>query len=278
MLPQLDVLRDPDVPPGTQPGAPGQPGAVPGVAGQPGQPGAPPGVGPMGPSLFPAFEEISIQCAGYISRDDEDNSLRIIGSEDGMPDDLTDEPDMFSTGGIVYLNRGTNDGISPGSQYYTHRRLPNRWGDKSPVILRTGWVTILAAQERRSIAEVIQACASLEVDDYLLPFEPIPVPLIVRQEAANMLTPETGQTRGRIMASMEDITLFGAGNVLGIDVGERDGVIPGNIFVVYRYIYDDAPRKVLGELVVLFTQEETSTVKVLTSIDYMKIGDDIELK
>ena len=276
VLPQFEVLREPQVPPKSVVSE--KPVTAQADAPLPNQSDKSPGIAKIPSALSAAYEEVSIQCAGYLSQADQDSDLRIIGSEYGIRGDLTDGPDMFATGDIVYLNQGSSHGISAGSQYYTQRRLPPRWGDKSPVILRTGWLTVIATQETRAIAEIAQACAPVEVDDYLLPFEPIPVPLISRQEPADILSPETGLTQGKIMASMDDITYFGQGNILGINIGKTDGVIPGNIFIVYRYLYENAPRKVLGELVVLVTQENTSTVKVLNSLDYMEIGDLIELK
>ena len=144
--------------------------------------------------------------------------------------------------------------------------------------MRSGWLTILAAQERTATAEITQACIDVLEDDYLLPYEPIPVPLIPAQAAAGRLTPETGQLRGQIAASLDNIRTLGEGHLVSIDLGERDGIIPGNIFVVFRYVYSNVQRKVLGELAILTVQERTATAKITESYDYIDVGDQIELK
>lgn len=272
-IPELEVVR----PEGEAPGGPGTgPGGGPGgEMGQEGGPGGGPGVGPgggrRGPMFIPAAEEISIQCAGYY-RESGDRSFRIFGTEEG------ERKIGYANGDIVYLNRGTRDGISPGDQYYTQRSVDFSSGTGGHFIRRTGWVTVIAVQEETATAEVTQACMDVQVDDYLKPFEPIPVPLLPNQPPADRLTPETGRMRGRIVASLDDIVSLGEGLLVTVDVGDEDGVVPGNVFTIFRYVYPNAPRKMLGELAILTVQENHATAKITHSLDYIDVGDLIELK
>ncbi len=270
-IPEVDVVRgegeEPGAP-GTRPGEPGAgeelgPGGVPGAPGQPG--------GPTGPQFRPAFEEVTIQCAGYL-REEADDDFRIFGSEeDGHKDGL-------ATGDVVYLNRGSEDGVSPGDTFYTQREVDFSWGGDGSYVRRTGWLRILAVQEDTAMAEVIQACLDLQVGDYLIPFEPIPVPLLPLEPPPTRLTPETGRMRGTIVASLDDLGTLAQGYLVSIDLGQEDGVVPGNIFTIFRYVYDGAPRKVLGSLAVLTVQREHSTARIVESMDYVLAGDLVELK
>ncbi|MFQ5791047.1 MAG: LysM peptidoglycan-binding domain-containing protein [Acidobacteriota bacterium] len=271
VIPELEVLRAAE----EEPGVPGAPG-VPGVEAPPGVPA--PGVpeGPVGPSLYPATEEVTIQCAGYVT-DREDESIRILGSEDG------EAKFQLATGDIVYLNKGSRDGISPGHQYYTQRRMrkighPARRGSVGWHVYRTGWVTVLAVQEKTAIAEITQACADVHEGDYLLPFEPVPVPLVVAEPPANRMTPESGGPHGYIVASLEDVVTLGQGYFVALDMGEEDGLLPGNVLTIYRYLYPDTQRKVLGEAAVLTVRKKTSTAKIIYSYDFIDVGDEVELK
>ena len=81
-----------------------------------------------------------------------------------------------------------------------------------------------------------------------------------------------------MIASLEEVITLGQGNLVGLNVGERDGVIPGNIFTVFRYLYKGVQRKMLGELVILTVREKTATAKIINSYDYIVVGDEIELK
>jgi hypothetical protein len=274
-IPDVDVVRPEGVEPGTEglPGQPGGPGAGPGEEygpeGGPGAPGAP--GGPRGPQFRPAFEEISIECAGYL-REDADDNFRIFGSEEGS------HKIGLATGDVVYLNRGMRDGINPGETYFTQRKVDFTWGVDGSYVRRSGWVRILAVQEQTALAEIVQACMDVHVGDYLKPFEPVPVPLLPVQPHATRLSPETGRMRGKIVASLDDLASLGRGYLVSIDVGQEDGVVPGNVFTVFRYIYDGAPRRVLGEIAVLTVQREHATGRIMHSYDYMEVGDLVELK
>jgi hypothetical protein len=84
--------------------------------------------------------------------------------------------------------------------------------------------------------------------------------------------------RGEIVASLDDLASLGQGYLVSIDLGQEDGVVPGNVFTIFRYVYDGAPRKVLGTLAVLTVQREHSTARIMQSMDYIEVGDLIELK
>jgi len=270
-IPDIDVVRGEGEEPGGPGTGPGGPGTGPGEEGGPGTGAAGQPGGPAGPQFRPAYEEITIQCAGYL-REEADDDFRIFGSEeDGHKDGL-------ATGDIVYLNRGSEDGVSPGETFYTQRRIDFTWGIDGSYVRRSGWLRILAVQEETAMAEIVQACLDVNVDDYLLPFEPIPVPLLPLEPPPTRLTPETGRMRGRIEASLDDLATLGQGYLVSIDLGQEDGVVPGNIFTIFRYLYDDAPRKMLGTLAVLTVQREHSTARIMESMDYILTGDLIELK
>jgi hypothetical protein len=268
-IPDLDVLR------AGGPGGPGAPGTGAegemgeGVAGGPGGPGAP--GGPRGPSFYPAFEEVTIQCAGYVSND-EDDSFRVFGAENGP------WKDGLATGDILYVNRGALDGVNPGDQYYIQRKEGFSWGIEGEMVRRTGWGTVLAVQEDTAIVEVTQACFDVKLGDYLIPFEPIPVPLLPVQARATRLTPETGQMRGRVTASLDDISAMGTGSLVSIDLGDEDGVVPGNIFTVFRYLYPGAPRYMIGEIAIITVQRENATGRIIHGNDFVAVDDIVELK
>ena len=298
-IPDLDMIRGEGDDP-TRPGG----GRGPGGEGGPGGGMGPGGTEGMGPSLYPAYEEISIQCAGYVPAEREDESFNVFGSEEG------ENKVNLATGDILYLNRGSADGVSPGDVYYLQRREGQEpqlespydwesiwqegrsgrgasWNDETRpgkpdrpgyVVERTGWVTVLAVQANTAIAEVTQACSAINVGDYLKPFEPIPVPLLAKEELANRLSPISNQMRGQIIASLDDVSTLGQGYLVSIDVGEEAGVIPGNVFTIFRYLYPDAPRKVLGELAILTVQRNTATARITQSYDFVDIGDQVELK
>ena len=280
MLPDVDMVRPGDV--AGQPGAGEGPGAAEGPGGVAGTRGPDPGPGtgprrgeprggPLGPSFYPAYEEHTIACAGFFAESGASDFL-VIGTEEGG------SRVGYAVGDIMYLNQGTNQGVNAGDRFFAQRLIDFSWGMAGRFVRRTGIVVVLAAQADSSLAEIVASCADMKVGDYLTPYSPIPVPLLPGQPAPTRLTPETGEMRGEIVASLDEITTLGEGYLVSIDVGENDGVVPGNLFTVFRYLYPDAPRKVLGELAVLTVQQEHATAKIMESYDYIVVGDLIELK
>jgi hypothetical protein len=272
-IPDLDVIRPEGVAAGdTGPGG-GPGGAGTGPDGGPGSGGGPGGMpgGAQGPAFYPAYEEQAIACAGYIGPQ-ENEDMRVVGSEEG------DAKVGLAFSDIVYINKGTNDGVNPGDRFYVQRRVDFGWGLSGAHIVRSGGVVILAAHEKGAMAEVFVSCVDMWIGDYLIPFEPVPVPLLPKQAAVTRMTPETGQMRGEIVNSLDEVSSIGEGYLVSIDLGEDDGVVPGNIFTIFRYMHPDAPRKVLGELAILTVQPNNATGRIMHSYDFMVAGDLIELK
>src|SRR4029079_14273667 len=126
--------------------------------------------GPTGPALIPSIEETALQCAPYVVDGREDESLKIVGSEDGAT------KVAFADRDILYLNKGTNAGVKAGDVYtlqhatYTvkHPETARNIGLK---IETTGWVRVILVQENTATAVVDQACADIHLGDYLKTFE-----------------------------------------------------------------------------------------------------------
>jgi LysM repeat protein len=66
----------------------GRPGGE-GEEGEEGLGEGPGGAGAAGAVLFPLSEEATMQCAAYIVSDEEDDSLKVLGSEQGYPRSLS---------------------------------------------------------------------------------------------------------------------------------------------------------------------------------------------
>ena len=271
VIPDLDVLRAAD----EEPGAGGPGGGAEGAEGMGADAaGGTRFGGPTGPSLFPVSEEDTIQCAAFIT-DREDEGFRIFESEREF-----EVKKMASPGDVVYLNRGRSDGIQAGDEFYTRERV-RRVGGHGWLINTTGWLRVLAVQDETATAVITQACRDILQGAYLVPFEPIPVPLVPYMDPVDRLTPETGRDQGTIIASLTDVIDLGAvgqGHLVSIDLGQDDGIIPGSIFTVFRYNHPNAPRRVLGELAVLTVHPRTSTAKITLSYDFMEMGDLVEAK
>jgi LysM domain-containing protein len=229
--------------------------------------------------LIPAIEETALQCAHYVVDDHEDESLHIVGSEDGATKNAFAERD------ILYLNKGSNSGVKAGDVYslqhvsYTvkHPDTNRTIGIKVEV---TGRARVILVQENSATVTVEQACMDIHVGDYLKPYEKMPIPLIARHAPPDRLTPSTGRITGTVVDIAEDLMIAGERQLVTVNVGSDNGIAPGNLFTVYKIMYPSVPtaRNVIGELVVVAVREKTATARVLYSRDAIMNGDKAELR
>ncbi len=281
---------------------PGDPIVLPRVAlvadqaGQAPAAGQPEGLAPEGPgipgmveagaeeggavsSLGPVTEELSLQCAEYVVRDREDESLFVVGSEEGS-DKLA-----FGDRDLVYLNKGSNAGVKAGDLYTLHHVA---YALKHPVsgkklgtkIETTGWVKVILVQENTACAVVEQACVDIHSGDYLKPFEKVNVPMVVRRAPEECCSTENGKTMRHIVDLQGDVSIAGTGLFVTIDAGTEDGVAPGSVFSVYRTMYPSVPtpRNVVGEATIVAVRDRTATAKITYARKEIMRGDQVQLR
>lgn len=253
------------------------PEAAPGIPGmfEPGE-GEP---GSAAAALGPVTEELSLQCAHYVVDDQEDQSLFVVGSEEGT-DKLA-----FGDRDLVYLNKGSNAGVKAGDLYSLHHVA---YGVKNPVTGRklgtkietTGWVKVILVQENTACAVVEQACVDIHPGDYLKPFEKVNVPMVVRRAPEECCSTENGKTMRHVVDMADDAAIAGTGSFVTIDAGTDDGVAPGAVFSVYRTMYPSVPtpRNVVGEATVVAVRDRTATAKITYSRKEIMLGDQVQLR
>ena len=230
-------------------------------------------------ALVPVTEELSLQCAQYVVRDREDESLYIVGSEEGS-DKLA-----FGDRDLVYLNRGSNAGVKAGDLYTLHHvaytvKHPASGRKVGTKIETTGWVKVILVQEDTACAVVEQACFDIHAGDYLKPFEKVNVPMVVRQAPEECCSTENGKTMRHVVDLQDDAAIGGTGQFLTIDAGTDDGVAPGNVFSIYRVMYPSVPtpRNVVGEATIVSVRDRTATAKITYSRKEIMLGDQVQLR
>jgi hypothetical protein len=273
---------------------PGDPLILPNIAlisGQPGQPGAGTEEGARGEGgvglpeggaenvLRPVTEEETIRCAHYVLSDKEDESLVVIGSEQG------NGKIGLTRNDVIYLNKGASAGLKTGDEVafrheayvVKHPRSQKPIGTK---IETTGFGRVILVEDNVSSVMIEGTCQDIHVGDYVTPVEKPSVPLIVPKLPATRLTPPSGKAHGFIVDIAADQSIAAAGHIVSIDLGSNDGMAPGGILVVYRTVYPSVPtpRNVVGEVTVLTVRDKTSTAKVTYSNDAVMDGDEVELR
>ena len=215
---------------------------------------------------------LAMACAPRPAFDIPDQSLRVTGGQDAF------RRRSYAPGDLVTINAGTANGIEPGQEYFVRRlqidenQRPSR---ETPGSIRTaGWIKVYAVDDELSLATVVHACDSIDVNDYLEPFT-MPV---VPQVSTEKIKPQR-DNYGVILFGADLRRSFGKGDYFVVNRGSDHGVAPGDRFVVYRdqrqpdnFLFD------LGEAVAVEVKADTSTLKAITSRDAFTAGDYVALR
>jgi LysM repeat protein len=192
---------------------------------------------------------------------------------------------MFAADDVIYTDIGRNQGGRVGSRFNAFKKYE---AISHPVtnqilgyrVVPLGSIQLTEMAEKSSKALVTESFLEIEPGAALLPYKN-------RKKEVTLQAPELDLS-GYIVETRTGIQAIAAGDIAYIDRGERQGVKVGNLFYVVRNVKVeieyfstsdyDLPVDVLGALLVVDTNENTSTALVIKSIDSIYKGDRIEMK
>lgn len=234
--------------------------------------------------IIPAGDRSDIECSTYLYPVDSRKytlpfSMYIVGGENPTKQ-------SFAVDDVVYVNKGAEDGLAAGDIFGIRREIglvKNPENNKDIVgvaIDQIGRLRIIAVQDTGSTAVIIDSCDAALRGDLLVPFEQEPIPLITEMPPFDRWSEFNKEGSGYIVCSEDQIEALGRGNLVNIDKGILDNIAPGDIFIVYRNNPNNNPKKglllpdiYLGQGVALRSNESTSVMKIIESVDVIKIGD-----
>ncbi len=228
---------------------------------------------------YPVGWEDDVYCAGWIGTMSEPVTGQIAAAE------YEDSRHMFGVGDIVYSDVGAREGLMAGQEFQLIRPGHEVYGYGStndPVgrfYHTPARLKVVCVQETSAILEITHSCEPSYLGDLLIPFEPIPIPLVRASAPLTQCDPPSGKIVGHILEAKDRATPVGTDSVVFIDLGEADGLYPGDFLTVYRKRNDSGTiRTLLGEAAVLWTKGRTCVAKVTSMVDYMTAGDFVEMK
>jgi len=180
------------------------------------------------------------------------------------------QKEMISTDDLVYIKPAQNVTLTPGEKYTVYRTLQPIIDGKTNAFIGiqhyfTGAVEIIIKRPEFVVARVV--ARPIKVGDLLMPYE--------RNMHSVSMRPTPPGLEGRIIVSEEHQTIFGESTIAFIDKGKLAGVEPGQFFWIFKQEqYRVDPRQdnavtltpvLLGELLVLHTENTTATVMITDS-------------
>ncbi len=216
--------------------------------------------------IFPLISESDLYCSFFVLRKKKELNLKIVSAE------RTEERLVLREGDTFFLNKGQKEGLENG-QIFLILEIGQKIKNYGYLTFMRGRAKISDAVLGRAAATLDKACAPVIVGYSLIPFEE-KGGLLGKDLGYDILPRETGESKGKIIYSHDEKDMIGSGDWALVDLGEEDGIQFGQQLVVYqRSKKKGAFVKMIGNLIVINVQGKTSTVKVLSCNNPLKIGD-----
>lgn len=224
----------------------------------------------------------------------------------------------FQEGDFVYLNKGEGQGVHVGDEFSIIRAVKEptetRWFKWQFSIMKAigtlwedeGRVKVVVVQANRSIVQIENSCEYLQRGDIAVPFAQRPAPSLKPEDKFDTFAPSSGKAKAMLVTGKHFQITYGTDDVVYVNLGTSQGVKVGDYFRVFRYTgqqnetayqtvraafeiygfgatskeykWDNMPREVLGEGIVVRTSENASTVIVTFALREFYAGDYVELE
>jgi hypothetical protein len=187
-----------------------------------------------------------------------------------------------------------------------------KWQDKLTKAMGTyyvdlGEVEVVKVQPNVAIAKVAMSCGTfMQRGDIVLPFAERPAGPYKDASSFDNLAPVSGRPVAMVVVAKDAQQMMGKGNTIYVNLGTGQGAKVGDYFRIFRYQgshdsaipiqkdyqdrlwgfgsnpkhyqWNDLPREVLGEGIVLNVSQNSSTVLVTTARTEVYAGDYVELE
>ena len=251
-------------------------------------------------------------CSGFVTDEKLPSELHIMSGQESA------NKIVFISGDYVYLNRGSAQGVRVGDRFSVVRpaKDPNevhwfKWQEKLLKAMGTqyidaGQVQVTSVQTNNSTAQIKFACDYLQRGDIALPMAERPAPPYKPAEKFDEFAPVSGKSVGMLVAGREFTQTFGKNSTVYVNLGINQGVKVGDYLRIFRYEgstsefsqnfpdfqytmygfgstpvkykWDDIPRNVIGEGIVMNVTHNACTVFVTYSKLGLYAGDYVEIE
>jgi hypothetical protein len=254
----------------------------------------------------------AVYCSGFVTDQKVPDAARLVSGEQ------SNYKVTFARGDYVYINRGQDKGVRVGDRYSVVRpevdpsQVPwFKWQAKLMKAMGThyldaGQLRIINVFPKTAVAEVTMSCDYMQRGDIVLPFQDRPAPTFRDAGTFDHFAPVTGKPVAMVVESKDYQQSAGKGNTVYVNLGTAQGVKIGDYFRIFRYqgsmaetVYqtkgyqdrmygfgssperynwNDLPREVLGEGIVLNVSRNSSTMFITYSSTQIFAGDYVEIE
>jgi hypothetical protein len=254
----------------------------------------------------------TVYCSGFVSDQKVPDATRVVSGEQ------SNVKVLFGRGDYVTINRGQDKGVRVGDRYSVVRPESDpsgvnwfKWQVKLLKAMGThyldaGQLRVVNVQSKTATAQVTLSCDYMQRGDLALPFQERPEPTFKDASAFDHFAPVSGKPVAMVVQARDYQQSAGQGNTVYVNLGTNKGVKVGDYFRIFRYQgtlvelapqtkgfqdrlygfgsspgrynWNDLPREVLGEGIVLNVSRNSSTIFVTYSTADIYTGDYVEVE
>lgn len=254
----------------------------------------------------------AVYCSNFVTTDPPAEDARLISGEE------SNSKVVFSLRDYVYINRGSSQGVHVGDRYSVFRADHDvldvqwfKWQQKLMKAMGTfykdaGQLKVVNVQPNVSTAEVSFACGSLQRGDIIRPWQERPSPPFKSGEKFDLFAPVSGKSVGMVVVGKDFSQAYGRFQTVYVNLGANQGVKVGDYLRMFRYQgssaetmpnfedfqykmygfgstptayrWNELPREILGEGIVLNVSPNSSSVLITHSHIEMFAGDYAEIE
>jgi hypothetical protein len=267
---------------------------------------------PQNPPANPQIDFSTVNCSGFVADQHVPDEIRIVSGEQ------SNYKITFARGDYVHINRGQDKGVRVGDRFSVVRpdKDPTdvpwfKWQAKLLKAMGTpyvdaGQVRVVNVLPKVSVAQVIFSCGYMQRGDILQPYQDRPAPPFKDSTAFDHFAPVTGKPVAMVVAGKDYGQVFGKLSAVYVNLGSGQGVKVGDYFRIFRYQgsmaeivpqnkgyqysmfgfgsapvryeWNDLPREVLGEGIVINVNRNSSTMVITFSSLEVYAGDYVEIE
>jgi hypothetical protein len=185
--------------------------------------------------------EKDLYCAGTVTTEAIPRDTYLITGEESS------NKVVFNTGDLVYINKGSSQGVKVGDQFSVIRPAENtmhvdwtKWQSSILKKMGTVWddegrLVVTTVRPDLSIARVSQGCNALQRGDIVLPFMERPAPPIRVDKNFDRFAPVTGKPLAMVITAKNFLAEVGTTDIVYVNLGNLQGVKVGDYFRIFHY-------------------------------------------
>jgi len=268
-------------------------------------------VTPATPAI-PQIDFSTVNCSGFVTDQKVPDEIRLVSGEQ------SNYKITFARGDYVHINRGQDKGVRVGDRFSVVRpdKDPTdvpwfKWQEKllkamGTPYLDAGQVRVVDVQPKVSVAQVIFSCGYMQRGDILQPYQDRPAPPYKDPAAFDRFAPVSGKPVAMVVVGKDYGQIYGKLSPVYVNLGTNQGVKVGDYFRIFRYQgslaetvpqnkgyqysmygfgsaptryeWNDLPREILGEGIVINVSRNSSTMVITFSSIEVYAGDYIEIE